>query len=260
MDHVEDVLTAVRNYIDDDLSHYTNSLITAFELTDPVFTREKYSEFFWHCASTVPGWLANVVLANATAESEGSTKLFNLWKTVNYNKEVEDGVLFHAKDESRHSHLFIKLVELAFPYLLDTSEIEQLKRSLPDIRKQEHQKIDHHTQEELLIDHLVQMNIGEIRTRIHMQLLAPVIHAFAPIENKQKVKRILRGLVRDEVRHIGYTAKLMEKWSQNSKVDRKLIKNLYQKRLKDFNLITIQETEASVRSFGQGRFPELLEI
>ncbi|PGU19085.1 hypothetical protein [Bacillus thuringiensis] len=260
MDHIEDVLLAIRNYLGEDLSYYTDSLINAFEKSDPVFIRKNYSEFFWHCASTVPGWLPRVVLANSTAESEGSSKLLSLWKTVNYNTEVEERVLYHAKDESRHSRIFLRLVQLAFPHSIDSSEIKKLDEKLTDIRNKKHEKVDYKIPEELLIDHLVQMNIGEIRTRLHMQLLAPVIHAFAPTENKLRVRRILEGLVLDEVNHIGYTAKLMESWAASGKVHRELIFNLYQRRLEDFNLVTIQETESAIHSFGQGRFPDLLEI
>lgn len=258
MDHATDLLTAIRRYIDDDLSHYTESIVEAFSDSDPVFTRQKYGEFFWHCASTVPGWLAQVVLANAQAESEGSAKLLLLWETVGYNKEIEAKVRLHAIDESRHSRLFLQLAQLAFPFLFDPSDLEQINTLLPDVRKIEWKKADHQISEDLLIDHLVQMNIGEIRTRIHMKLLAPVIHAFAPEENKPRVQQILLGLLMDEVRHIGYTANLMEKWARSGDAD--LIRQLYKQRLQEFHLITIQQTEAAVRDFGQGRFPELLEI
>lgn len=258
MNHADDVLEAIREYLDEDLPHYTDSLVSAFAYSDPVFTRKRYGEFFWHCASTVPGWLAQVVMANAQAESEGSTKLLSLWQSVHYNDVVEDRILFHAKDESRHSRLFLELVQLAFPNSIDQTLIAHWKTKLPDIRRQSFQKSAQPIPEDQLIDHLVQMNIGEIRTRIHMYLLAPVIHAFTPAENKSRVEKILQGLVLDEVRHIGYTARLMEQWSQTGDAER--VRNLYKERLWDFHLITIEQTENTVRQYGQGRFPDLLEI
>jgi hypothetical protein len=256
-DAVDDVMLAVREHVCEDLPAYTDALCHAFKSANAIFTTPRYAEFFWHCASRVPGWIADVVLANATKESEGATKLFWLWQRVNYNDEVESGVLRHAKDESRHSRLFLELARVGFP-ALDGREIERLGGVLPDVRRVANAKSDGVISEEDLIDHLIQMNIGEIRTRIHVQFLAPVIHAVAPNESRNRVRQILRGLIHDEVHHIGYTAKLMERWARAG--DAALIKTLYAKRLQDFNLITIQETEGAVRAFGGGQFPDLLEI
>jgi len=258
LDHFEDLLSDVREYADHDLPYYASSLRSAFTQVEPLFTRSRYAEFFWHCASTVPGWLPKVVIANSEAESEGSAKLLKLWRTVSYNSEVEDKVLVHAKDESRHSRLFLCLAERAFPSWLVPGEIARLNDRLPDVRRKKYEKAEHQIPEALLIDHLVQMNIGEIRTRIHMHLLAPVIYAFTPKEYKDSVGRILEGLVRDEVRHIGYTALLMEKWAEDGAVD--YLDRLYSERLHDFSLVTLRQTEPAIRSYGQGRFPDLLEI
>lgn len=258
MNLADDVLEAVRGHLALDVPHYSDSLRAAFEATDPVFGRPRYSEFFWHCASTVPGWLAEVTLANAAAESHGSLKLFQLWQTVNYNAELEKLVLVHAKDESRHSRLFVDLVELAFPRSSVPAVLARLRETLPDVRRAEPIKQIKLTSEEILIDHLVQMNIGEIRTREHMNLLAPAIHAFAPTENRAQVRKILEGLARDEVRHIAYTAELMERWCTDGQSAR--VAALYRQRLHDFNVITVQQTEGAIRDFGHGRFPDLLEL
>jgi hypothetical protein len=167
-------------------------------------------------------------------------------------------VLRHAKDESRHSRLFLELSRVAFPTAVDDSLVQRLDEALPDVRRRTPQKSAVRIPGELLIDHLVQMNIGEIRTRIHVQLLAPVVHALAPPEGRRRVRQILDGLVLDEVRHIGYTARLMERWASSG--DAQLVRDLYAERLQDFHRITIEETESAVRAYGQGRFPELLEI
>lgn len=256
--HFNHLVEALREYVDNDLPHYTDSLKKAFLETEPVFTRPRYSEFFWHCASNIPGWLPWILLANAQAESEGSAKLLSLWKDLDYNQEVETKILAHAKDESRHSRLFLQLTGRAFPRAVSASDIDQLAQTLPDVRKQNHQKSTTRVPENILIDHMVQMNIGEIRTRLHMMLLAPAIYAFSPTSEKETVKRILEGLLRDEVRHIGYTACLMEAWANAGA--RGLLNQLYSERLHDFHLITIQQTEASIHAYGQGKFPDLLEI
>lgn len=209
MEHALDVLLAIREYLNQDLSHYGDDIVDAFSAVDPVFTRPQYADFFWHCASTMPGWLPQVVLANALAESQGSAKLLSLWETVDYNRAMEDKILRHAKDESRHSRLFLKVASLAFPSSIDSAASNGLIAELVDVRRTQYSKSGRRISQNVLIDHLVRMNTGEIRTRIHMHLLSPLIYTFAPQENKAKVKKILTGLVLDEVRHIGYTAKLM---------------------------------------------------
>jgi len=257
-DQAEEVLAAVREYVGEDLPHFSDSLRGAYRVSEPVFARRQYADFFWHCATTVPGWLAAVIFANAQKESEGSAKLLELWRGVDYNADVERWVLAHAKDESRHSRVFLKLAMHSFPQLVGSAEVERLNRELPDVRRREHMRTDERLCEDILIDYLVQINIGEIRTRLHMHLFAPAIFGCTPDHAKEKVHRILRALERDEVRHIGYTARIMERWAESG--DARRIGDLYRQRLHEFHTITLQETESAVHAFGQGRFPDLLEV
>jgi hypothetical protein len=255
---VDRLLLAIREFADDELPHYTSALRQGFDAVGPVFTRARYGEFFWHCTATVPGWLARVILANADAESAGSAKLLRLWAGIPGHAEVATQVLAHAKDEAGHSRLFVTLAATAFPWIgreVDLAHVRAgLTRVTPPQLIPDADKLD----EALVIDHLVQMNIGEIRTRLHMELLAPAIHEFADDEQRPKVREILDGLGVDEVRHIGYTARLMEAWCREGAADR--IAALYRERLADFHRITIEQTEGAVRDYGAGRFPELLEM
>lgn len=255
---VSELLGAVRALVDDDLPNYSTSLGDAFAEVDPVFTRQSYCEFFWKCASSIPGWLAQVILANAQAESEGSARLLKLWQRVDYNDVAEREIMIHGRDESRHSRVFIDLVARAFPELVRPEYLHELRTTLPDIRGIDHVKAGARLAEADLIDALVQMNIAEIRTRIHLEMFAPLIYGYSPSEDRPQVARILRALARDEVRHIGYTARLMEQWTEAGASN--LIGDLYARRLRDFNTMTIADTEGAVRAFGQGRFPDLLDV
>jgi hypothetical protein len=255
--HADDVLADVRASLGADVSRYSDALTAAFSSVDPIFTRPRYKDFFWHCASTVPGWLGRTVLANAEVESQGAVKLLRLWQSVDYNDEVEQRVLGHARDESRHSRFFVRLAELAFPASVDLEATARLKATLPDVRRATPTKVAP-IPEELLIDHLVQMNIGEIRTRIHVHFLAPVVVAFTPAEDRDSVIAIFQALVADELRHISYTADLMESWAKDGQAE--LITSLYERRLRDFDAVTVRETEGAVRDFGQGRYPDLLDL
>jgi hypothetical protein len=130
---LQKTLDLVREHTGSDLPHYTDCVVAAFEEVDPLFMRDKYLEFFWHCATTVPGWLAQVILGNAQTESDGSAKLLDLWQSVSFNLEVEDKVLFHATDEARHSRLFVKLAEMVFPGMFVGDILHRMRASLTKI-------------------------------------------------------------------------------------------------------------------------------
>jgi hypothetical protein len=256
--YVTRLLEAVREHTQHDLPFYSNALRSAFVKIDPVFVRESYARFFFHCASTVPGWIQRVVLANGKGESEGSESLLRLWQGVDYNDRVATEVLVHAKDESRHARMFVNMTQMAFPNFLAVDELRRFANSLPDVRAMDHGKSPTPIPENHLIDHLVQMNIGEIRTRLHMHLFAPVIFYLTPEENKHSIRNHLEILASDEMQHIGYTARLMESWAEDGNAG--LIEKLYLGRLNTFNKITIAHTRLAMDQHGQGRFPDLLEI
>lgn len=254
----DEILSQLKTYSNDDLTQFTTIFKSSFEDICPIFTKPKYVDFFWHCATTVPGWIAEVVLANADAESEGSKKLVDLWKSTTVNKDIEDAILFHAKDESRHSHLFVKLVSIAFPELNAEGELSVIKDGLTKIHTRDLVKDTSSISDYELLDHLIQMNMGEVRTLIHMHFLGPVIFALTPPESKDKVHNILQGLAHDEVIHIGYTSKLIEDWCNDRNYT--AAKQLYHSRLMDFHKLTISQTEDTIKKYGKNQYPALLEI
>jgi hypothetical protein len=85
---------------------------------------------------------------------------------------------------------------------------------------------------------LIQMNIGEIRTRIHQLLLRPVITTHCPPEGRAKLQRVLDSLLGDETRHIEYTARLIEKAMKESAG---FVRRTMRQRLDEFNQITLEE-------------------
>jgi hypothetical protein len=255
---LQNTLDLVREHTGNDLPRFTECVQRAFKEVAPIFLRPRYGEFFWHCSSTVPGWLPRVVLANARMESDGSAKLLSLWQDINYSSEIEDQVLFHATDEARHSRLFVKLVSMAFPGMFADGALSTYRGKLTKIEKHKLVKSATPIDVKALIDNLVQMNMGEIRTRLHMELIAPVLHAFTPDESKAELECMLQGLAHDEIVHIGYIAGILEEMCADG--DSELVRSLYVRRLRDFNELTRDQTQGAVASFGAGRFPDLLEI
>lgn len=255
---LDSILRSLKSQQDSPLTAYEGILRESFAAVDPVFTRDGYVDFFWHCALTVPGWIPSVVLANAEAESDGSKKLVRLWQSSSSGAKIDEEILFHARDEMRHSHVFVKTARLAFPAAISADSSHRTMGRLNKIRPEDLVKRSDLIGDDELLDHLIQMNMGEIRTLIHMHFLGPVIFELTPECNKERVARIIRGLANDELVHIGYTSEIIEDWCESG--DRSKARTLYERRLSDFHRFTISQTEDSVSMYGAGRFPTLLDV
>lgn len=255
--YVRHSLRAVERNVDD-CSHYLSSLIRAFNSARPIFVHPDYEEFFWTCAATAPGWIQTVILQSAISESDGAKLLFKTWQAINYNNEVETGLLAHAKDEAYHSRIFLQLVSKVFPNYMTRAQAAEIRSGLYRIDSMKIQKSGLHLPEEIAIDYLVQINLSEVRTLMNLHLIAPVLCRLAPIDQREAVEKQLRSLQRDELRHISYTARLMEGWA--SAGDEKLVANLFARNMDEFNTYTVLGTKKAIEEYGQGKFPTLLDL
>lgn len=243
----EDVLANIPSHWDGPLTTYSNSLRTAFTNFSPVFTQEHYADFYLACASREPAWIASNILANAKKESDGSRLLYEFWRRLRCNAVLEDDVMFHIKDEIRHSKLFISLTELAFPDIVGEPFVDRLRDDLFSLNGSEISKNVAILAEAEVVDHLVQMNLGEIRTRVHISMIAPLIAAFTPVANRQKVEKLLASLVDDETSHIAYTAKHLE--AMSDRIGAEAIARLFSRRLRDLHQYTLDETAEALAKY-----------
>lgn len=235
--------------------HYGDSLLRALDDTKPIFTLPAYESFFWQCATTVPGWVQSVLIESAVSESFGSQRLRTIVQAIDYNKDAEDGMTVHAKDEAYHSRLFLKLVRDAFPFYISDADFQNLQASFTPVDAAI-PKSGLHLPEDVLIDYLVQINLSEVRTLMNLHLLAPILWGCAPPEKRERVITMLQSLQRDEIRHITYTAHLMEGWAAGGDAD--LVKSLFSRNMSEFNTYSADGTKAAVQQYGQGQFPALL--
>jgi hypothetical protein len=90
-----------------------------------------------------------------------------------------------------------------------------------------------------VLDELIQMNLGEIRTRVHQLLLAPVVTALCPARGRRRLRRMLAALLADETRHIGYTAALIERALREGDAAR--VRQTMARRLAEFNRMTLTQ-------------------
>ncbi|HEU4412497.1 MAG TPA: hypothetical protein VFS43_45060 [Polyangiaceae bacterium] len=149
-------------------------------------------------------------MINAKKEGEGAQVL---WKMVGEvaSELVARNVHQHAVDESNHAQYYVKILQWTFPGCAE-GEVEQ---ALQQISPRHSLRVTPHRRTppdpiEVTLDEMVQMNIGEIRTRVHQLLPWPAVLEHCPPEHLKKVRGLISTLLRDETRHIAYTAQILE--------------------------------------------------
>jgi hypothetical protein len=86
------------------------------------------------------------------------------------------------------------------------------------------------------------MNIAELRTAIHHIMQRPALARHGSPSCRKRVTRIQESLLRDELKHVAYTAILIEQLARNIP-DQQLVP-LFRRRFRDFNDITRDELHA----------------
>ena len=223
------------------LEAYGSMLSRACELSPPPFGEAWYGDKY-RALAVEPSWLAQSLIANASKEGEGSRKLWDLVARIE-DPNVREQVRQHAIDESRHAQFYLAMLDLAFPSAVTDSLRFQLREISPGYSNSDHPKTEHPSAKEIVLDEIVQMNIGEIRTRIHQLLLRPVIQAHCPAGNLEKLNRLLDTLLNDETRHIAYTATIIEHEADAGASE--FLSEVMSQRVADFNEITLKEVQAS---------------
>jgi len=222
------------------LDEYSTSLISACQKHPPPYGMSWYGDKY-RDLGTDPQWFAHSLIANAEKEGEGSRKLWELSGRTG-DPEISKKIKNHAIDESRHARLYIVMLGLIFPDALAEGVRTVANSISPGFNNRQtppkapFAAIDH------VMDEVIQMNIGEIRTRIHQQLLRPLATAYCENlqpGNKPKLTTILESLMEDETRHIEYTAILIDWYAKSG--HSKFVKKTMSTRIKDFNDITLAE-------------------
>ncbi|VBM56243.1 Uncharacterised protein [Burkholderia pseudomallei] len=239
----EDTIQALRGYAPEELLHYEGTLRAACSAVSPAFGQAWYGEKYRAVASD-PSWLASSLIANAEKEAEGSRKLWTLTARTP-DKETAEAIRRHAIDESRHALLYVAMCELVFPDALDGALKVYAHSLSPRYSSLDFPPGAEKSSQESVLDELIQMNIGEIRTRIHQLLMRPVLIAYCPQHQRDRLIRVLDSLLNDETKHVLYTARLIEKASCTGYAN--IVREITLERLREFNNITLAEV-------GEARF------
>jgi hypothetical protein len=240
-------LRALQQFGIDGLDEYGRALRAACAASPPPFGLGWYGERYRYFA-TDPSWFANSLIANSAKEGEGSRSLWHLSSRIE-DEQVADLVRKHAVDESRHARFYISLLKLAFPELLEEIKTQQLMSLSPGYTIRDRPEPSGPSSDEQVLDELIQMNIGEVRTLIHQMLMGPVIVLHSPPNCRRRMQALMNGLGRDERIHIGYTAKLID---AAAKKNPRLVHGLMERRVRDFNELTL--TEIGIRDIDPGAY------
>lgn len=224
---------------------YEAMLDHAVVCSPPPFCREWFGRRYFELARQ-PDWFANSLIANAALEGYGSQQIWKFADKVG-ERSWEAAVREHALDESRHSTMFVKMLRLVFPgakfdeateLAVDALQPKFTRRTPPPISRVDD---DEALSGEALLNELVQVHITEIRALVLQFLLRPVLLAYAPEAHRRQLFNFTAILVRDEARHIEYTAKIFDDAAAAG--SREFLFQVFEDRLKDFNDLTMVELE-----------------
>ncbi|MCX4241591.1 hypothetical protein [Paraliomyxa miuraensis] len=236
MSLAETILDAMKDGGVEPLPQYAACLRDAFAAAPPPFERPWYGKKFFRLAKNKQ-WLAESLVGNSNKEGIGSRSLWRLAGCA-ADERIADLVRLHAIDESRHALLYVSLLDMTFAI---TPEIKsRLQEHSPRFGKKDRPERAVETQSEWrTLDELIQMNIGEIRTRVNQTLFRPALLGYAVEEHHEPVGKVMDRLLADETAHIAYTARLLEEAMSAGKGA--FVRDTMKKRLSQFNDITHNE-------------------
>jgi uncharacterized membrane-anchored protein YjiN (DUF445 family) len=220
----------------DEMPYYFSLLNEVCMKFETIWSTQAYFDHFKEMTLD-PLWFASAIASNSAKEAEGARRI---WEMAS---RVQDPVLYdllrqHAVDESRHARFYIAMIKFVFPWC-ESDLKEQLAEKLPAYTLDDHPQKNKPSSDNYLLDELIQMNIGEIRTRVHQFMIAPILRAYCEEQHIEKINTIMKNLISDETRHVHYTAEWIESACKQGKHED--VRKILHRRWKQFNDITQAE-------------------
>ena len=230
---------ALRAHHGDDWPHYRHALVAACKKAPPPFGTKRYGDIY-RDAAVDPYWMAVSLITNAHREGEGAGQLWDL-AVCTPDARLAGHIEQHAIDESGHARAYIAMLDLTFPDAVDTEFRAQLATLSPGYTRQSPRRAHDGSPyaRPVTLDDLIQMNIAEIRTRVHHLLQRPMLLGYCAPERRERLERFLDVLLADETRHIAYTAALIDEFARAGEAES--VNRLMQERVSDFNAITLND-------------------
>jgi hypothetical protein len=234
-----------------DVERYLQFFEVAVDLETPPYFLSSYGDSFRRHVEN-PTWVIQSLISNAIKEGEGSRDLAAVADGCE-DIGLSSDLAVHIGDEARHCRMYLQLIEHVFPNALPdelrvklTDRFPPLTYQAVEVQKQSNWK---------MLDYLIQINLGEVRTRIHQKLMQPVLEAYCPRENQDMLCKTSCRLADDECCHICYTASRIGALSRE--FDHEKVQLLFDTRVHDFSAYT--ERELGHQRFGLFAAPLIRE-
>lgn len=223
------------------LNWFGESLAAARTRYPPPFDSPSYRTAYMTCARD-PYWVATSLVANSLAEAKGARGLWQISRFA--SKDIAQAIRRHAIDEARHARLYLTMLKDIFPTYIENAALHLLQQELPEFRMENATPDSGKASDLAMIDDLIQINIGEIRTRIHAQFQQPILMKYSHPSIRSRTNRILRSILRDEDRHIQYTSEIIERFAFGGHSE--FISATTERRLVEFSEITRLQVRADL--------------
>lgn len=200
----------------------------------PYFLHSYGTSFRLHIEN--PVWVIQSLVSNAIKEGEGSRDLGAVADACD-ELEISADLAVHIGDEARHCRMYVQLIDTVFPEALPEAIRTEIVSKFPPLTYRP--ALSTRKSSWKILDYLIQINLGEVRTRVHQKLLEPVLHAYCPSENREALCRTMCKLSEDECCHIQYTAARIGALSREfNNVE---VQQLFQRRMLEFSQYTNRE-------------------
>jgi hypothetical protein len=218
---------------------YRRALTQACDRFPPPFGLGYYGDVYREAAGD-PGWLAVSLLTNADREGDGAQRLWSLAAST-ADAETSAQLKQHAIDESNHAKIYLRMTDLVFADAIEPAFRTELDSLSPGYTRTTAlvANVQSPFAHPATLDDFIQMNIAEIRTTVHHLLQRPMLRAHCKPEHAPQLIRLQNRLLREEIRHVVYTAKLIEYWGAEADA----VADLFGERVRDFNDVTLAELD-----------------
>jgi hypothetical protein len=185
---------------------YLGALERALADEFPPFAAEAYARLFRSAAQSGQ-WL--VIWLIRAAEEEGQ-RARRLWGQAARGNGEARSLKRHAVDESNHVLAYLTLLDVAFPGAVPATFRAELEQLSPRYTMRRKVAADGGAAAELDVAGWIHTNLSEVRTAVRHVFLRAALSAHCPERRFARVAAVLDSLLGDELRHIGYSAEIIE--------------------------------------------------
>lgn len=221
----------------------------ALQMHPPVFATEAFGNRYRELARCAD-WFADSLVANACLEGYGAQQILAFSRCLSHPQHAEMARQ-HALDESRHASVFIRMLDLVFPGLLESQTPliqQQVHEMQPFLSDQNTIAATLPLENEYLppalaLAEIIQVHITEMRALVLQDLVREALLQHAPATNHARLLRISDHLISDEGRHIAYCADIIDAAAANRLDTSEALHEAFATHLRNFNELTLDEME-----------------